>query len=769
MIDVLKRLLTTLYNFFTIELIFPILSWFRSNTYRSLMLLILIVFFICFYYFRKLSNNSHFLKKYSSYTSYFFITLGTFLTILVFGLFSNDSGNVNIVAKPPGLSNKTTLLQKFKWSLTNAMDYYKNLNIIYLILFIALLVLWLLIGYSELSYITAIISMVVTFIAFFVLLYNIYTHDVMAGGAVPWSPAALAANRSKIFAKRAAKNAVAANNAAKIALDAVSAAAANTRSGDATPGQLRHAVVHRERLRIVANDAIAAATTANAVSKTAGVNYVTTANEAARVAAAYAKNAVVLARNANINAEESNTTASQAHANATRLQLVADRPGATAPEIQLAKTAQDNATSLDDAAVISNRESDTAATVAVNANTDASKTADEVVSAAATAAANEDINDTAANANKKKPIWIRAAKFLFEALKSFYNTIKSFKATHTYIKILLLVEILCISLYFIIPIAKKYIYTNAVTKKVGILDTQADMGDDMAIIENEKELVSLLGGLSLDWNNILSAGLYKKSKEGELTQNLEKQGFLPKQGKQNTLLSKIVGIPINIETAITYIQANSPVIINLKNKIAHQKAIKLEKGEKKKGSNNIIKTKILLEKPIYTDKKKIIATYEDIGDSLGSFNYNYSISAWFFIHNLSPSERIANTKFTSLLNYGGRPNLLFNVEKNTLKITIKNSLDKELTVFETDKIRLQRWNNIITNINGGKLDIFINGKLVSSTTNPVPFMSYDTISTGEDDGISGGICNVTYYPTPLTLPEIKILYKSLKWGNPPIV
>lgn len=800
--DMLKPVISHITEMFVF--IWSKIMWFYLNPYRSLMILILIVFFICFYYFRKLSNYSHFFKKYSSYTSYFFITLGTFLTILVFGLFSDDKGEVTIKGWPKGEGYPEpgdTLLKKFKWSLMNAMRYYKDLNIIYLLLFVALLVLWLLISYSDLSYMMAIISMVATFIAFFVLLYKLYTKledGTMHGGAqrrlrrrppiAPRDPILRVPNhhhplrppplpllgvalpldvREAVAAAHAAKrvftqiqaNAAAANYVATRALSDLSGV---FQSSTQDPDIRNVSMIERTRLKDAAKNTATAAATANAASAVAGVKYVAAANKAADIIAGIVASKNSVAVDAVAVATTANANAAKAHTKAAKLQHKADNANNFDPMLlgRLNRAKEEEA-ALSTEAAASNEASAVAAADAVNINVAAADAADKATIAVDDTAEAVYINDDAAAAWKKKPIWIRAAKFLLNVL--------TFKAPSRSIKIILLVEILCISLYLIIPIAKKYIYTNAVTKKVGILDAQADMGTDMAIIENEKELVSLLGGISLDWDNILSTGLYKKSKEGELTQNLEKQGFLPKQGKQNTLLSKIVGIPINIETAITYIQANSPVIIELKNKIAHQKSIKLEKDEKKKKSNNMIKTKILLEKPIYTDKKKIIATYEDIGDSHGSFNYNYSISAWFFIHNHSPSERIANTKFTSLLNYGGRPNLLFNVEKNTLRITIKNSLDKELTVFETDKIRLQRWNNIITNVNGGKLDIFINGKLVSSTTNPVPFMSYDTISTGEDNGISGGICNVTYYPTPLTLPEIKILYKSLKWETPPTI
>ena len=48
-----------------------------------------------------------------------------------------------------------------------------------------------------------------------------------------------------------------------------------------------------------------------------------------------------------------------------------------------------------------------------------------------------------------------------------------------------------------------------------------------------------------------------------------------------------------------------------------------------------------------------------------------------------------------------------------------NGIDKENVVYETKNVRLQRWNNILINYNGGTLDIFINGKLKSTTQNIV--------------------------------------------------
>ena len=82
---------------------------------------------------------------------------------------------------------------------------------------------------------------------------------------------------------------------------------------------------------------------------------------------------------------------------------------------------------------------------------------------------------------------------------------------------------------------------------------------------------------------------------------------------------------------------------------------------------------------------------------------------------------------------------------------------------------LQKWNNMIINFEDGHMDIFINGDLVKSTINIVPYMSLDTLSVGTSDGINGSICNVNYFKYSLDSRRIKALYDSVKGDNPPII
>ena len=100
---------------------------------------------------------------------------------------------------------------------------------------------------------------------------------------------------------------------------------------------------------------------------------------------------------------------------------------------------------------------------------------------------------------------------------------------------------------------------------------------------------------------------------------------------------------------------------------------------------------------------------------------------------------------------------------------MKNVNNEVVTVFKTAKIPLQRWVNIVINYNGGTLDVFLNDELVGSKIEVVPFMTHDVVSSGEVNGIRGGLCNIKYFDYTLLKNDISNIYNSLKGKNPPII
>jgi hypothetical protein len=200
---------------------------------------------------------------------------------------------------------------------------------------------------------------------------------------------------------------------------------------------------------------------------------------------------------------------------------------------------------------------------------------------------------------------------------------------------------------------------------------------------------------------------------------------------------------------------------------------------------NLVSTqggKQLVNKPVYTDTEYNLGSYLDLNGS-ETFDYQYAISCWVYIDASPPNTNPNYTKFTSLLNFGNKPNILYNPNKNTLMITMKQKDLKDMTknklidfdeagnriVYIKDNFLLQKWNNIIINYNGGTMDIFLNGELVKSSIEVVPYYTYDNLTIGVNDGIKGGICNVVYFRKALTSSNVYYLYNTVKNRTPPVL
>lgn len=194
---------------------------------------------------------------------------------------------------------------------------------------------------------------------------------------------------------------------------------------------------------------------------------------------------------------------------------------------------------------------------------------------------------------------------------------------------------------------------------------------------------------------------------------------------------------------------------------------------------------VVLNEPIYLDTYKALTDYITLHDGDDKYEYQYGLSFWFYIDARPPSTASSYQKYTSILSYGIKPSILYKADTNTLIIVIEqkglitsenNKIDKtevdengNRIIYKQENILLQKWNNMIINYSGGTLDIFMNGKLVKSAINIVPYMSYDSLTVGEDDGIQGAICNVTYYKTPMSMSQIYYLNNLLKSKTPPTI
>jgi hypothetical protein len=173
-----------------------------------------------------------------------------------------------------------------------------------------------------------------------------------------------------------------------------------------------------------------------------------------------------------------------------------------------------------------------------------------------------------------------------------------------------------------------------------------------------------------------------------------------------------------------------------------------------------MKTRVDIPQVLLNDKKRV----------------NYGVSCWIYIHPVPDNTNEAYIEHTSLVNFGGVPNILFNSQRGTLSFAIDtNDIGggKKIFIFPNKdnmreiKVLYSRWNHIFVNLTDGNMDIFINGVLVTSTPEVIPMNNPKSIHIGSQPGIYGEACSLVYYKNPLLAENIRIIYESLKNFNPP--
>jgi hypothetical protein len=230
----------------------------------------------------------------------------------------------------------------------------------------------------------------------------------------------------------------------------------------------------------------------------------------------------------------------------------------------------------------------------------------------------------------------------------------------------------------------------------------------------------------------------------------------------------------NITLATKYIQTFTIKLVSLQSKLKDTDDELDVLVEELNRTNTLNKSSVLLREPVYLNNMKNISDFDTqkISNFDIEFNYNYAISCWVFLRANALKVLagvVEDGNYKSILNYGGKPNIMYNPIANKLKIKMNNGKDKKPKEFIIENVKLQKWTNIVVNYDGGVLDIFIDTKLLASFNNIVPYMSQDQLTVGADNGIAGGICNVVYFPRSISKERIDINYNILSNKNPPIV
>jgi hypothetical protein len=226
----------------------------------------------------------------------------------------------------------------------------------------------------------------------------------------------------------------------------------------------------------------------------------------------------------------------------------------------------------------------------------------------------------------------------------------------------------------------------------------------------------------------------------------------------------------------------------------------------------------ILNKPVSTNKKTNVSGYQDLnGDD--KFSYEHAISFWTYIDAYPPSTNSSYTKPTPIFSYGDYPSIKYDAMSNSLIITVPSNDESPMSVINITKnvenklkrvnernveniekdisreidlvkvipnapdldsegnkiickiedFELQKWNNIVINCSGETLDIFYNGSLIKSTINTIPYLKYDMLTVGTDNGIIGKVANIMYYKKSLDYLSIHRLYSFFKDKAQPII
>jgi len=149
------------------------------------------------------------------------------------------------------------------------------------------------------------------------------------------------------------------------------------------------------------------------------------------------------------------------------------------------------------------------------------------------------------------------------------------------------------------------------------------------------------------------------------------------------------------------------------------------------------------------------------------FNRSYSLSFWAYIN---PTYL---TSETAIFNYGGgKPALYFvNDEQNGYYVALFTNVNAKQHAF-TFYLPNQKWNYFVFSYTNSNCEFYVNGELryiceMGRADQPT-YAVNDTMSFGEDNGLYGSVCNVSYFLNPLSYAEIVTTYNLLANKNPPI-
>jgi len=172
------------------------------------------------------------------------------------------------------------------------------------------------------------------------------------------------------------------------------------------------------------------------------------------------------------------------------------------------------------------------------------------------------------------------------------------------------------------------------------------------------------------------------------------------------------------------------------------------------------------------------------GNNVKTARANYGLSMWIYLNQQPNQSR--NPRLINIFSYGTKDSMkpqvsyfekgMQNSNKNIYRITFagpQESVNSDVANDTSYDIELtsQKWNYLFFNYHSNSVDLFVNGILERTydMNGRIPhYGPLDMMTVGEDGGLDGAVCNVTYYKNEQTKFQITNMYNLLMNKNPPI-
>lgn len=170
------------------------------------------------------------------------------------------------------------------------------------------------------------------------------------------------------------------------------------------------------------------------------------------------------------------------------------------------------------------------------------------------------------------------------------------------------------------------------------------------------------------------------------------------------------------------------------------------------------------------DKDTKQATFTELIDDLEKINETkIDISE---LHNeFSDTKMIENYKRSLNTNRSVNDENIYEKINKIKELSVDREFDElgNRIIYKNKNVLLQRWNNLVLNVDGSNMDIFLNGILVKSLHNALNYINFKDMVVGYPNGINGSVANILYFQNNINVYKIKYLYYSLKNKNPPCI